>query len=82
MMRSMLRKRFLQNISEGNPKLFCKQRNKRISFLQKSQKGYCKSMRGKHYRYRIFLENSQTLLVRKVIFLKEKIPPYKKTIRY
>ena len=41
MMRSTLRNRFLQNRSEGNPKLFCKQRNKRILFLQKSKKDYC-----------------------------------------
>ena len=40
MTRSRLRNRFLKDRIEENRKLFCKQRNKRVSFLRKSKKDY------------------------------------------
>ena len=40
MTRSRLRNRFLKGRIEENRKLFCKQRNKRASFLRKSKKDY------------------------------------------
>ena len=40
MRRSRLRNRFLQNRCEEKRKLFCKQRHKCVSLLQKSKKDY------------------------------------------
>ena len=40
MTRNRLRNRFLKNRSEENQNLFCKQRNKCVSLLRKSKKGY------------------------------------------
>ena len=48
MTRSRLRNRFLQNGSEENRKLFCKQRNKCVSLLRKSKKGYFENLNEKN----------------------------------
>ena len=49
MTRSRLRNRFLQNRSEENRKLFCKQRNKGVSLLQKSKKNYFANLNEKNF---------------------------------
>ena len=47
MTRRRLRNRFLKNRSEENQKLFCKQRNKCLSLLRKSKKGYLATLNEK-----------------------------------
>ena len=48
MTRSRLRNHFLQNRSEENQKLFCKQRNKCVSLLRKSKKYYFANLNEKN----------------------------------
>ena len=48
MARSRLRNRFLKNRSEENRKLFFKQRNKYVSFLQKSKTDYFENLNEKN----------------------------------
>ena len=48
MTRSRLRNPFLQNRSEENRKLFCKQRNKCVPLLQKSKKDYLANLNKKN----------------------------------
>ena len=48
MTRSRLRNRFLQNRSEENRKLFCKQRNKFVSLLRKSKKDHFANLNEKN----------------------------------
>ena len=48
MTRSRLRNRFLKNRSEENRKLFGKQRNKCVSLLRKSKKGYFATLNEKN----------------------------------
>ena len=45
---SLIRNRFLLNRSEENRKLFCKQRNKCVSFLGKSKKNYFANLNEKN----------------------------------
>ena len=48
MTRSRLRNCFLKNRSEENRKLICKQRNKYVSLLRKSIKGYFANLKEKN----------------------------------
>ena len=46
--RDSLKNRFLQNKSEENRKLFCKQRSKDVSILRKSKKDYFENLNEKN----------------------------------
>ena len=83
MVRCRLKNHFLKNRSEEDEKVICKQRNKCVSLLRKSERDYFANLNKKNITdNKRFWKTVKPFLSKKFIFLKEQISLKKKTTLY